>query len=174
VNWKPFFIDPSTKAEGEDYKAYCRRRWGGDGWTNSLPGKREGSKFQNWKVWPNTLLAVRLLHLAEEKGGWQLQHKAKGRLFELIYESGENVSDLSVLVKLANELGLEGAEEYLRSAEGEREVKVMAREASRSGIGGVPFFQVYRPDDADREPVGFSGAQPVKTFLKALKHFSAA
>lgn len=75
MNWKPFFIDPSTKAEGEDYKAYCRRRWGGDGWTNSLPGKREGSKFQNWKVWPNTLLAVRLLHLAEEKGGWQLQHK---------------------------------------------------------------------------------------------------
>lgn len=28
--------------------------------------------------------------------------QAKGRLFELIYESGENVSDLSVLVKLAN------------------------------------------------------------------------
>ncbi len=28
-----------------------RRRWGSDGWTHSLPGKREGRKFANWKTW---------------------------------------------------------------------------------------------------------------------------
>ncbi len=55
INWKPFFIDPSTKAGGEDYMAYCKRRWGGDGWTGSLPGKREGRKFSNWRIWPNVL-----------------------------------------------------------------------------------------------------------------------
>lgn len=54
INWKPFFIDPSTAPNGEDYKAYCRRRWGGDGWTMSLPGKREGTKFKNQTIWPNT------------------------------------------------------------------------------------------------------------------------
>ena len=49
-------IDPSTDADGEDYHEYCRRRWGGDGWTRSLraKGKQVGANFANWKYWPNT------------------------------------------------------------------------------------------------------------------------
>mmetsp|Transcript_37603 Transcript_37603/g.77251 ORF Transcript_37603/g.77251 Transcript_37603/m.77251 type:complete len:154 (-) Transcript_37603:21-482(-) len=151
--------------------AYNRRRWGSDGWTYSLPGKRDGSKFRNWKVWPNTLHASRLIHLAGERGGWELQHKAKGLVFELIYERGENASDLKVLVNAAKELGLEGAEGYLTSGEGVSEVKREAKEASRAGIGGVPFFVVYQAGDS-ADPITFSGAQPVKTFLQCLKQLS--
>lgn len=88
INWHSFFIDPNTRADGEDYKAYNRRRWGSDGWTNSLPGKSDGSKFANWKVWPNTVHASRLIRLAGQRGGWELQHRAKGVIFRMIYEDG--------------------------------------------------------------------------------------
>mmetsp|Transcript_429 Transcript_429/g.1075 ORF Transcript_429/g.1075 Transcript_429/m.1075 type:complete len:190 (+) Transcript_429:88-657(+) len=173
INWKPFFIDPGTKEDGEEYMAYNRRRWGGDGWTNSLPGKREGDKFTNWKVWPNTINAARLIHRAGEVGGWQLQDKAKGMMFRLCYEEGKNVSDLDVLVEAASELGIPDAAEYLRSDKGRNDVVKQAREASRMGIGGVPFFVCYNEAD-DSEPVTFSGAQPAKTIAKILKQLAAA
>ena len=31
IRYFPFMIDPGTKADGEEYMAYNRRRWGGDG-----------------------------------------------------------------------------------------------------------------------------------------------
>ena len=36
VSFTPYMIDPQTQPNGEDYLAYNRRRWGGDGWTASL------------------------------------------------------------------------------------------------------------------------------------------
>jgi predicted DsbA family dithiol-disulfide isomerase len=50
------------------------------------------------------------------------------------------VSDLATLEEAALELGIEGASEYLRSEEGKKEVMIEAREGSRMGISGVPFF----------------------------------
>jgi predicted DsbA family dithiol-disulfide isomerase len=50
------------------------------------------------------------------------------------------VSDIATLEEAASELGIEGAGEYLRSEEGKREVMTEAREGSRMGISGVPFF----------------------------------
>ncbi|EKX51932.1 hypothetical protein GUITHDRAFT_102543 [Guillardia theta CCMP2712] len=46
VHWKPFMIDPATAKEGEEYMAYNRRRWGSDGWTYSLPGRRD--KYESY------------------------------------------------------------------------------------------------------------------------------
>lgn len=36
VTFHPYMIDKNTHPDGEDYLAYNRRRWGGDGWTSSL------------------------------------------------------------------------------------------------------------------------------------------
>ena len=68
IHYFPFMIDPSTKAEGEEYKAYTQRRWGGDGWTHSMRalGAREGAPYANWKTWPNTTHASRMLMQAEQ------------------------------------------------------------------------------------------------------------
>lgn len=57
VEWKPFQIDPNTALEGEEFEAYCQRRWGSSGWTRSLrqQGKQDGVRFANWKWWPHTL-----------------------------------------------------------------------------------------------------------------------
>lgn len=45
---------------GEEYLAYNQRRWGGDGWTQSLrrSGKPDGTAFSDWKWWPNTLQVI--------------------------------------------------------------------------------------------------------------------
>lgn len=174
INWKPFFIDPSTKAGGEDYMAYCKRRWGGDGWTGSLPGKREGRKFSNWRIWPNTLHASRLIHKPGEIGGWELQHKAKALVFKNIYEDGANVSELETLIKIAAELGIPNAEAYLTSEEDIVLVQKQAREASGMGISGVPFFVAYNSADDSSEPVTMSGAQPPKAFVQCIRQLATA
>lgn len=36
ISFGPYMIDPATQPQGEEYMAYTRRRWGGDGWTGSL------------------------------------------------------------------------------------------------------------------------------------------
>mmetsp|Transcript_62091 Transcript_62091/g.166618 ORF Transcript_62091/g.166618 Transcript_62091/m.166618 type:complete len:91 (-) Transcript_62091:50-322(-) len=90
----------------------------------------------------------------------------------MIYEDGINVSELSVVEAAGRELGLEGVGEWLRSEEGKREVLQEAREASRAGISGVPFFLCSR-EGSDAQPVSFSGAQPVKTFLQTIRRLAA-
>ena len=91
VHYYPFMIDPGTKPDGEEYAAYNRRRWGGDGWTRSMKamGAREGAPYANWKTWPNTTHAGRLLMKAEQHG---LGDKLIGTLYRMCYEQGENVS----------------------------------------------------------------------------------
>ena len=56
-------IDPGTNINGETVEAYCRRRWGGAGWTHHLisEGKQDGAKFSDWQWWPHTLKAHQLV-----------------------------------------------------------------------------------------------------------------
>ena len=69
VHYHPFMIDPATEADGEEYMAYNRRRWGSDGWTSSMKrmGRKEGAPYANWKTWPNTTHCGRLLLLAASR-----------------------------------------------------------------------------------------------------------
>jgi predicted DsbA family dithiol-disulfide isomerase len=84
----------------------------------------------------------------------------------MIYENGENVSTLDALVAAAEQLGIPNAAAYLQSDEDVALVQKQAREASRAGISGVPFFVVYKSDEDDAEPITLSGAQPPKAFLQ--------
>ena len=70
VHYHPFMIDPATEPDGEAYMAYNQRRWGSDGWTNSMKrmGKKEGAPYANWQTWPNTTHCSRLLMHAEKHG----------------------------------------------------------------------------------------------------------
>ena len=164
-------IDAATQAGGEEYGAYCRRRWGGDGWTRSLraKGRAVGAPFADWKIWPNTLHAHRLMRLAGANTA--KADELKSALFKACYEQGKNVSDIEQLVAIGVECGLSSAEElraYLQSEEGAREVLGECRQASQGGVGGVPYFLV--DGDAVERPYGFSGAvgaeQLVELFTK--------
>ena len=53
-------IDPATNKDGETVEAYCRRRWGGSGWTRSMisSGKKDGATFSNWEWYVSRRLLV--------------------------------------------------------------------------------------------------------------------
>ena len=70
VVYHAFVIDHGTAAGGEEYGAYNRRRWGGDGWTGDLRhrGRPDGAAFANWVWWPNSVRAHQLLLLAQREG----------------------------------------------------------------------------------------------------------
>lgn len=143
-------------------------RWGGDGWTHSLKraGQRDGLEFKNWKIWPNSLHAHRLVHLAGVQKGAEGQGRAKDILFRMIYEDGLNVSEVETLIEAAKELGLEGSEEYLKSS---RDVDLILSEDSHTKsemkISGVPFFVI---SGKNQKTVSLSGAQGTEQFLAAF------
>eukprot|EP00270_Netrium_digitus_P020399 TRINITY_DN840_c0_g1_i1.p1 TRINITY_DN840_c0_g1~~TRINITY_DN840_c0_g1_i1.p1 ORF type:complete len:214 (+),score=48.26 TRINITY_DN840_c0_g1_i1:99-740(+) len=157
----PYIIDRLTNESGEEYLAYNRRRWGGDGWTEDLrrSGARNGVKFANWKWWPNTLHAHRLIHYAKKfgRGG-----EMKDRLLRLTYEEGHNISDLSVLLEAGKELGLPNVHSFLESDEGREDVLEEDEHAKKVlGIRGVPYFVFDRK-------ISLSGAQDVAALERCL------
>ena len=187
VRWYPYIIDLGTKAGGEPYLAYNKRRWGSDGWVAGMKseGRGDGALFKRWgrgasaadlqkSVWANTLNAHCLLHLAKDKYGWPGMHKLKQRLLEEYYEANQNISLIDVLVQIWGALfpGKDSEKEarnYLESRTGEQAVLSLDAQAKKRGVSGVPSFRVsFRLGDkdtaAEHDWVGvdkeFSGAQP--------------
>lgn len=178
VRWRSFVIDPSTKAAGEDYLAYNRRRWGGDGWTHDLPGKAAGTAFRNWRFWPNTVLAHTLLLFARKTHGRDAEARLMAVLFQQLYEEGCNISSEDTLLAAAQRAGIaadaSAAHEALRSPALRRE---MAREdaaAKAEGVDGVPAFKIWREDRPDERLVMLSGAQPPAAFLRVFRRLLLA
>lgn len=173
MRWHPYIIDPGTKPEGEEYQAYNRRRWGGDGWTHSMKamGRKEGAPFGNWKWWPATIQCHRLIKFAEDRGVSSSDSNAA--IFQALYEEGQNVSVNEVLTDIAVKLGLDQAEAlaFLESDE-DRDAVVQQIQEGRSKykIKGVPFF-VVGPEDQSQKPYGLSGAQDSDALLQIFKEF---
>ena len=166
MHYHPFMIDPGTAPDGEDYKAYNERRWGGDGWTRSMKrmGKEEGAPYENWRTWPNTTHCSRLLMYAEKHG---LGGEVIGRLYRACYEHGENVSLKSTVAKVAREAGVPGGEEYVMSDEGTQELMQHLRSSTCNGkrVRAAPTFGL-RVGTAVHD---FSGAQDTESWVSILE-----
>mmetsp|Transcript_6182 Transcript_6182/g.18281 ORF Transcript_6182/g.18281 Transcript_6182/m.18281 type:complete len:164 (+) Transcript_6182:1656-2147(+) len=162
-------IDPGTQEDGEDYMAYNRRRWGGDGWTHSLraKGRQVGAPFEDWRIWPNTMKAHQLMRFAPEKAP-ELKH----RIFEGIYERGENVSDLETLCRIAADCGVDadGFRKVVDTRPAIDDIRRECAKASQRGVSGVPYFVVSGREG--KRPVGFSGAQSTEVFLEVFSEVS--
>jgi len=168
--------------EGETMEGYCKRRWGGSGWTNHLKseGKKDGANFSNWKWWPNTIKGHQLIHYLQKKYNVDTNF-ANAVLFNAMYEQGKNIALSSTLVDIAiQELNVpeddKGAlKDYLDNDLGADDVR---REISSSrrkyDISGVPFFIVSNNNDSsDARPYGLSGAQSSSTFLKVFQQLTS-
>jgi predicted DsbA family dithiol-disulfide isomerase len=127
VEWKPFMIDPGTNKNGETVDAYCRRRWGGAGWTKSMiaSGKKDGATFGNWKWWPHTLKAHQLIQFlcshnpiinksqyrdnssSSSSSSSSMSDRVNQALFRAEYEQGENISNIDTLIEIARQLLLQ-------------------------------------------------------------------
>lgn len=194
VEWKPYMIDPNTKTDGEEFEAYCTRRWGSSGWTHGLrrSGRKVGANFGNWSTWPNTLKAHQLIAYvtnperrgaAEEDDKKPSTSECNAVIFDAMYERGENVSLVDTLVKIGTErLGVSEGEEaadlrnHLRDNVGAPDVmREISKGRRRYNISGVPFFVVGAEGEdggyVDR-PYGFSGAQDSNTFVDMFEELA--
>jgi len=156
-------------------EAYCRRRWGGSGWTHHLKseGRKSGADFGNWKWWPNTLKAHQFVQYAVERHGADTD-RLNAALFSALYEEGANLSDVGAIVDLARREfpswsagDCEDLRRYLDGDAGAGQVKSEIQSGRRKfGVSSVPFF-VIGSDPASspgERPYGMSGAQSSKTF----------
>lgn len=180
VEWKPYIIDPGTNVDGETVESYCKRRWGGSGWTKSLKveGRKDGANFANWKMWPHTLKAHQLIQFCKQNN-LASSDKVNELLFQAEYEKGLNISKVEILVDIAKDnLGLSPSSladlsEFLTGNHGAHQVKSEIMAGHRKyGISGVPFFIVEGTSSPNQRPYGFSGAQSSETFLEIFEELA--
>jgi len=112
----------------------------------------------------NTVDAHRLLHLALESGGPELQVRLKEDLLAAYFLRAENVADHDLLRRTAERAGLD-ADAVAAVLAGDTyagAVEQDIREAAALGATGVPFFVIDRK-------YGVSGAQPSEVFAQVLE-----
>jgi predicted DsbA family dithiol-disulfide isomerase len=109
----------------------------------------------------NTFDAHRLVHLGRDRGR---QNETVDRLFRAYFTEQRSLFDQASLEALAVDAGLDAdeARRVLAGRDYADAVSADVHEAHALGVSGVPFFVFDRR-------VGLSGAQPVETFVAALK-----
>jgi len=109
----------------------------------------------------NTFDAHRLVHLALERGR---QDEAVERFFRAYFTEQRSLFDKESLQLVAVDAGLDAdeARSVLAGNDYTDAVTTDINEARVLGVSGVPFFVFDRR-------LGLSGAQPVETFVDALK-----
>ena len=112
----------------------------------------------------NTVDAHRIIHLAHQQGGNDLQGRVKEALLRSYFTEARNVADHAVLREVAVAAGLDGArvDEVLAGSEFTDDVYADVEQAQAYGASGVPFFVVD-------EKYGVSGAQPTEVFSQVLE-----
>jgi predicted DsbA family dithiol-disulfide isomerase len=173
VEWKSFQLDPEFPRDEAIpvYDALARKFGGGAAQVREMTGRVaelaavEGLDYDfEHGIMVNTFDSHRLAHHAKSQGLGPEMHE---RLMRAQLIDGENLSEADTLVRLAEELGVEGAGAVVTSDRYTAEVNADINEARMLGATGVPFFVLDRK-------YGVSGAQPVEVFASALKTASEA
>lgn len=127
-------------------------------------GEQEGIRFNFTGIqrMPNTRRAHVLLAYARRINP-EVQTGLTRVLFEAYFSEGLDIADPSCLVELATRVGLEGiaAAAVLDDPTLHAEVQALESLAARWNVSGVPTFIFDRR-------TGFSGAQPVEVFERAM------
>ncbi|TDV39816.1 DsbA family oxidoreductase [Actinophytocola oryzae] len=165
VEWKSFQLDPEYP-RGKAVPVYdaLAEKFGGQirEMTQRVIelAEVEGLHYDyDHAVMVNTFDAHRLAHHAKSQGLGPEMHE---RLMRAQLVEGETLNDVDTLVRLAEEIGVEGAGPVVTSDKYTAEVEADIQEARLLGANGVPFFVLDRK-------YGVSGAQPVEVFEQALR-----
>ncbi|MBL8577161.1 MAG: DsbA family protein [Mesorhizobium sp.] len=176
VAWRPYQLDPTIPAAGMDRKAYMKAKFGDESRLRDAHirleelGKAVGIDydFDAIKVAPNTLDAHRVIRWAGATGP-DVQNKLVRQLFRLYFEQGHNIGDHTVLVKAAQDSGMDGpvVGSLLASDSDRSAVTEEAATASRMGITGVPCFLL-------EGKYAVMGAQETATLADAIQQIAEA
>ncbi len=170
VIWLPFELNPAMPPEGRPRAEYLLERFGD---VNRFAdaqrqlqqiGEQEGIRFNFTGIqrMPNTRRAHVLLAHARRVNP-DAQTLLARILFEAYFSEGLDIADPGCLVELARRVGLEGvaADRTLDDPDLHAEVQALESLAARWNVSGVPTFIFDRH-------TGFSGAQPVEVFERAM------
>ena len=173
VRWRSFQLDPGAPTEPTEVTtAMLARKYG-----QTIEGARrmqdqveavaaeEGLVYHlSETLHLNTVDAHRVIHLAHEQGGTDLQGRVKEALLDAYFSRARNLADHAVLRQVGVAAGLDAAQvdEVLAGTRFTDAVQADIDQARAYGATGVPFFVVD-------QKYGVSGAQPVETFTQVLE-----
>ena len=171
-NFRAFQLDP-TASPGKSQpvvEAYAKKFGGPDRAREIIDrvtsiAAGEGLEFRlDRALRANTLLAHRLLWLAEQPGSPVAQPALKERLLLAYFHDGLDIGDPDVLATCAAEIGFDRDDvvEFLDSDAGMREVRDDIEQAIEYGISGVPAFVI-------NGRWSIPGAQETETFVNAFR-----
>jgi predicted DsbA family dithiol-disulfide isomerase len=169
IEWHPFQLNPTMPANGMDRREYLEAKFGGQDGAMKVYGQidqvaRETGldvNFGGITRTPNTIDAHRLIHWAGIEGK---QNAVVDRLFKAYFMEGRDISEHSVLVRIAAAAGMDGdAMRILLSSDADADdIRARDTDARKKGVQGVPAFVV-----ANEYVV--QGAQPVETWDAIIK-----
>ncbi len=147
VRYRSFLLNPDLPAGGVDRREYLERKFGGSHQFDRIAealtytGRGEGIAFALDKIkrTPNSANSHRLVRLAHTLGR---QHEAVEVLFTAYFERGLDVGNVEVLIRLAEELGIERAMAHAHLT-GDNDLNAVYTENARMhrlGITGVPCY----------------------------------
>ena len=169
VHYHPYFLNDWIPPQGISRNEYLTKKFGSPERYKDIAGRvsaaaaQEGLTYAIDKVnrQPNTTDSHRLIHWADQIGqGPQM----KQRLMELYFSEGADLSDKSVLVKAASDIGLDAAE-VAKKLDSDADLALVSQQveqAKSAGIQGVPFF-IF--DDA----YAVSGAQAAEQLAGVIR-----
>lgn len=168
LRWHPFFLNPETPPEGDAYRPFLEKKFGGPEALQAIwqrvteAGRSAGVDFAFDKITirPNTLNAHRLLHRAQGMG--KVDAWAE-RLFVGHFQRGEDIGNTTALAAIGAELGEDPAEiaAYLDSDADRAAVQAEVEQGKALGVSGVPFF-IFNGR------LAVSGAQPPEVLRQAI------
>lgn len=171
VHFQPFELNPQMPPEGQDLTEHLAQKYGAtpeqtDGNREQIRARGEAVGFtfrmdRRSRIY-NTFDAHRLLHWAAEEGR---QRELKHALLRAYFTDGDNPGAHDVLVRLAEEVGLdpERARQILASDEYADDTREQQQFYLEQGIHSVPAIII-------NNQFLIQGGQPVEVFEQALRH----
>jgi predicted DsbA family dithiol-disulfide isomerase len=147
VRYRPFFLNSWVPREGISREEYLVRKFGSvANYMANAPrvvaaARQEGLVYNidAIKRQPNTIDCHRLIRWSSESGD---PAHVKQRLMDLYFTEGADLSDREVLVRAAQECGMD-ADQVRQRLAGDEDVGVVFAEAQSfetAGVNGVPYF----------------------------------
>ena len=169
VEWHPFQLNPDMPAEGMDRREYLETKFGGQEGALQVYGQIDQAArdiglhldFAGIKRTPNTIDAHRLIHWAGLEGRQTL---VVDKLFKAYFKEGRDISEHSVLARIAEAAGMDGEaiRRLLATDEDKADLRARDAHARDRGVSGVPCFIVG-------QRYAVQGAQPPETWANVIE-----